>query len=88
VSNRFLITVLMLSSAFCYASVESSLMALQSLLFTRILPVVGVMSLGFAAFQFFVGNPHAKHYLWWAVIGCVILFGAQSIVDLVSRAVQ
>lgn len=71
-----------------FASVESSLLGLKSVLIGSILPVFAVMGLGFAAFSFFTGNPNAKNHLTYAIIGSVILFGAQSIVDLISRVVQ
>jgi type IV secretory pathway VirB2 component (pilin) len=71
-----------------HASVESSLMGLKTTLLSGILPILAVMALGFAAFQFFTGNINAKQYLIYAVVGSVILFGAQSIVDLLSRVVR
>ena len=71
-----------------FASVESSLEGLRTTLLTGILPILAVMALGFAAFQFFTGNPNAKQYLIYAVVGNVILFGAQSIVDMISRVVR
>ncbi len=71
-----------------HASVESSLMGLKTTLLSGILPILAVMALGFAAFQFFTGNPNSKQYLIYAVVGSVILFGAQSIVDLLSRVVR
>lgn len=70
------------------ASVESSLTGLKTVLLTSILPIFAVMALGFAAFNFFSGNPNAKQYLIYAIGGSVILFGAQSIVDLLSRLVR
>lgn len=71
-----------------HASVESSLIGLKTTLLSGLLPILAVMALGFAAFQFFTGNPNAKQYLIYAVVGSVILFGAQSIVDLLSRVVR
>jgi len=71
-----------------YASVESSLMGLKTVLLSSILPIFAVMSLGFAAFNFFSGNPNAKQYLVYAIGGSVVLFGAQSIIDLLSRVVR
>lgn len=71
-----------------FASVESSLAGLKSVLIGSILPVFAVMGLGFAAFSFFTGNPNSKQHLSYAIVGSVILFGAQSIVDLISRVVQ
>ncbi len=70
------------------ASVESSLMGLKTTLLSGLLPILAVMALGFAAFQFFTGNPNSKQYLIYAVVGSVILFGAQSIVDLLGRVVR
>jgi len=71
-----------------HASVESSLMGLKTTLLSGVLPIIAVMALGFAAFSFFTGNINAKQHLIYAVVGSVILFGAQSIVDLMSRVVR
>ncbi len=71
-----------------HASVESSLMGLKTTLLSGILPILAVMALGFAAFQFFAGSQNAKQYLVYAVVGSVILFAAQSIIDLLSRVVR
>lgn len=70
------------------ASVESSLLGLKTVLIGSILPVFAVLGLGFAAFSFFTGNPNAKQHLVYAVTGATILFGAQSIVDLLQRVVR
>lgn len=83
-----MIILLVFISTLANASVESSLLGLKSVLIGSILPVFAVMGLGFAAFSFFTGNPNSKMHLTYAVIGSVILFGAQSIVDLISRVVQ
>jgi len=79
---------LFLASPLAHASVESSLMGLKSVLLGSILPIFAVMGLGFAAFSFITGNPNAKQHLTYSVIGAVVLFGAQSIVDLIERLVQ
>ena len=71
-----------------HASVESSLMGLKDVLIGSILPIFAVLGLGFAAFSFFTGNPNAKQHLVYAVTGATILFGAQSIVDLIQRVVR
>lgn len=75
-------------TSMAHASVESSLMGLKSALLGSILPIFAVMGLGLAAFSFFTGNINAKQHLMYALIGSVILFGAQSIVDLISRVVR
>ncbi len=75
-------------SPMAHASVESSLMGLKTVLLGSILPIFAVMALGFAAFSFFTGNPNSKQHLVYAVTGAVILFGAQSIIDLLERIVR
>jgi len=84
----FLVLALMAASPMAHASVESSLLGLKSVLIGSILPIFAVLGLGFAAFSFFTGNPNAKQHLIYAVTGAVILFGAQSIVDLIERTVR
>jgi type IV secretory pathway VirB2 component (pilin) len=79
---------LILASPLAHASVESSLEGLKDVLLGSILPIFAVMGLGFAAFSFLTGNPNAKQHLAYAISGSVILFGAQSIVDLVERLVR
>lgn len=78
----------MLITPLAHASVESSLMGLKTVLLGSVLPIFAVLGLGFAAFSFFTGNPNAKQHLIYAVTGSVILFGAQSIVDLIQRVVR
>lgn len=82
----FLAVLLLAPTA--HASVESSLLGLKMVLLGSVLPIFAVIALGFAAFSFFTGNPNAKQHLIYAVSGAVILFGAQSIVDLIERTVR
>lgn len=84
----FLIAALMILAPLAHASVESSLLGLKNVLLGSILPIFAVLGLGFAAFSFFTGNPNAKQHLVYAVTGATILFGAQSIVDLIQRTVR
>ena len=83
-----LIILLLFASPLAHASVESSLLGLKTVLLGSILPIFAVIALGFAAFSFFTGNPMAKQHLIYAVSGAVILFGAQSIIDLIERVVR
>lgn len=83
-----LVLCLLLSSSLAHASVESSLLGLKTVLLGSILPIFAVMGLGFAAFSFITGNPNAKQHLTYSMIGAVVLFGAQSIVDLIERLVR
>ena len=83
-----LLALMLLVAPFAHASVESSLLGLKNVLIGSILPIFAVLGLGFAAFSFFTGNPNAKQHLVYAVTGATILFGAQSIVDLIQRTVR
>lgn len=87
--KMLLFAVLLLSTPLvAHASVESSLMGLKSVLLGSILPIFAVLGLGFAAFSFITGNPDAKQHLTYSLIGSAVLFGAQSIVDLIERVVR
>lgn len=82
------IALIFLIAPFAHASVESSLMGLKNVLLGSVLPIFAVMALGFAAFSFFTGNPNSKQHLIYAITGATILFGAQSIIDLIQRTVR
>jgi TrbC/VIRB2 pilin len=86
--GRFILVLGLLGPSLAFGSVESSLLGLKTVLLGDILPAFAVMGLGFAAFSFFTGNPNAKQHLVYAVSGSVILYGAQSIVDLIERVVR
>jgi len=86
--NAILILGLILVAPFAHASVESSLLGLKNVLLGSILPIFALIGLGFAAFSFLTGNPNAKQHLSYAITGAVIIFGAQSIIDLIQRVVR
>ncbi len=81
-------TVIAFAPHIASASVESSLLGLKNVLLGSLLPIFAVLGLGFASFSFLTGNPNAKQHLVYAVTGATILFGAQSIVDLIQRVVR
>ena len=71
-----------------FASVESSLMGMQSKLTHVILPVLSVIGIAWAAFSFITGHENAKKHILYAVLGSALGFGAQAIVDFISQTVQ
>jgi hypothetical protein len=87
-TKLFFFMAFFLAAPLAHASVESSLMGIKMVLIDSILPICAVLGLGFAAFSFFTGNMNAKQHLVYAVVGSVILFGSQSIVDLIERVVR
>lgn len=74
---------LLLSPLYAFASVESSLMAVQSKLINTVLPLVGILGLVFAALSFFSGSQNARSHLVLAIIGAVVGFGAPALIDFV-----
>ncbi len=70
------------------ASVESSLMGVQTKLTRVILPVLSVIGIALAGLSFLTGNENAKKHIIYAIIGTAIGFGAQSITDLISQTVR
>ena len=70
------------------ASVESSMMAVQSKLIGTVLPLGGMLGLGFAAVSFFMGSPNATSHLKLAVIGAAIGFGGPAIIDFVRSLIH
>ncbi len=72
----------------CFASFESSLVAVKGKLTGVVLPLLSVIGLGFAALSFVTGNPEAKKHVTYALIGSVLGFGAQAIVDFIGSAVH
>ena len=81
-------TATLLFSNNAYATVESTLSNFGNALGGRILPLIAILGLCYAAFSFITGNPNAKNHLIYAVIGVGIGLGARSIVDLVRQLVQ
>jgi type IV secretory pathway VirB2 component (pilin) len=71
-----------------HADVETSLIGIKSKLTGVILPLLSVIGLALSAFSFFSGNPQAKQHVTYAIIGCVLGFGAQSIVDMIASTVR
>ncbi|MGE3610283.1 MAG: TrbC/VirB2 family protein [Bacteriovoracaceae bacterium] len=71
-----------------HAGLESSLMGIKSKLTGVILPLLSVIGIAIAGISFFTGNPNAKQHIAYAIIGCIIGFGAQGIVDFIAQTVR
>jgi len=79
---------LMLVPELGFASVESSLMVIQTKLTRVILPTLSIIGIAWAAFSMMSGNDKAKTHMWYAILGSIIGFGAQAIVDFISQTVR
>jgi hypothetical protein len=94
-SNKgFILSLLVVAVAimfvpdFAYADLQSSLDGIKLKLTEVILPAFSVIGIGLAAVSFFTGNPQAKQHIFYAVIGAILGFGAQSIVDFIGQTVR
>jgi type IV secretory pathway VirB2 component (pilin) len=82
------VLVTLLVPMMAMASVESSLSAIQAKLVGTILPLAAILGLVFAGFSYLSGNPNARAYLAYAIIGSVVGFGAESIISLIRSLVN
>ena len=70
------------------ASVESSLMGVQTKLTRIILPTLSIISIAWAAFSMMSGNEKSRTHMWYAILGSIIGFGSGAIVDFISQTVR
>ena len=84
----FLILICGLVPLLAQASVEGSLVGIQTKLTRVILPVLSVIGIAFAGLSFITGHENAKKHIIYAIVGTAIGFGAQSIADLISQTVR
>jgi len=70
------------------ASVESSLMGIQTKLTRVILPSLSICAIAWAAFSMMSGNDKSKTHLWYAIIATIVGFGAEAIVNFISQTVR
>lgn len=82
------VVVALFAPDFAHASLESSLEGIKLKVTGVILPVLSVIGIALSAVSFFTGNPQAKQHIFYAVIGAILGFGAQSIVDFISQTVR
>lgn len=87
---KTILTILLvyLLPALCFASVESSLMAIQGKLVGTILPLAAILGFIFAGFSYISGSPNARTHLVLAIIGAAVGFGASSIVSMIRSLVN
>ncbi|MDH4467977.1 MAG: TrbC/VirB2 family protein [Bacteriovoracaceae bacterium] len=79
---------ILITPCLAHAGLETSLVAIKSKLTIVILPLLSVIGIALAGTSFFTGNPNAKQHIAYAVIGSIIGFGAQGIVDFISQTVR
>lgn len=80
--SMFLVTVE------AHSSVESTLGNFQRKILGTYLPMAAMLGLLWAGFGFVSGRENAKRHLWYAIIGCCVGFGAESIVMAIRSLVN
>lgn len=70
------------------ASVEGSLVAVQTKLVSTLLPLAAICGLVIAAFSFVMGHQNARQHLFLAICGAIVGFGAESIVALIRSLIH
>ena len=82
------IFIFLFMPVFANATVQSSLMNLQSQLLGVYLPIASVLGLIFAGLSYLIGSPNARAYLGYAILGAIVGFGAESFVSLIRSIVH
>lgn len=71
-----------------FGSVETSLEAVQAKLVSRILPLTAIVGLIIAGISFAVGHANARQHLFFAILGAVVGFGAESIISFIRALIH
>jgi type IV secretory pathway VirB2 component (pilin) len=92
---RLISSVAMISSAIVMCplmafggSVEQSLRDVQAKLVGTLLPLGAMCGLAIAGLSFVAGHPNARQHLFYAIVGAVVGFGAESIVSLIRSLIH
>jgi len=68
-----------------FASLEGAMYSLRSQLTSVFLPVLSLVGIVIAAISLAMGHHNAKNHIVMAVLGTIIGFGADGIIDFVRR---
>ena len=83
----FLVIFLALPST-GYCDVEGTMRAIQGKLVGTVLPLAAILGFVFAGLSFVAGSPNARSHRVLAIIGAVVGFGAQSIMEFIKGMVK
>lgn len=88
VFSMLLVALAFLVPEFAQASIESSLLGVQTKLTRVILPSLSICAIAWAAFSMMSGNDKSKTHMWYAIVATIIGFGAEAIVNFISQTVR
>jgi type IV secretory pathway VirB2 component (pilin) len=84
----FAISLCALYPTLSSATVESSLAAVQEKLIDTILPMAAMCGLVIAGISFVMGHQNARQHLVYAIIGAIVGFGSESIVNFIRSLIN
>jgi lipoprotein signal peptidase len=67
------------------ASLEGAMLSLRNQMSTIFLPALSLVGIAIAAISMAMGHQNAKSHITMAVVGTIIGFGADNIIDYVRR---
>jgi hypothetical protein len=70
---------------FAFASLEGAMYSLRSQLSNVFLPVLSLVGIVIASISLAMGHHNAKNHIVMAVMGTIIGFGADGIIDFIRR---
>lgn len=77
--------ILSLCPVMANASLEGAMYSLRTQMSTVFLPALSLVGIVIAAISMAMGHQNAKNHITMAVIGAVVGFGADNILDFVRR---
>ncbi len=81
----FLVVSLNLISIASFASLEGAMSSMRTQMSTVFLPALSLVGIVLAAISLAMGHQNAKNHITMAVIGAIVGFGADNIIDFVRR---
>lgn len=82
------VALLLLAPELAHADLVGSINSIKYKLTQIILPALSVIGICIAAISFFTGNPNSKQHIFYAILGCLIGFGSQALVDFIKDSVR
>jgi hypothetical protein len=79
---------LTLVPSLCFADLQGSVDNIKFQITHLLLPSLSVIGIALSAVSFFTGNPQAKTHAFYAILGCCLSFGADSIMQLIRSLVN
>jgi type IV secretory pathway VirB2 component (pilin) len=88
ISGLVIVSAFVIIPEVAFASVESSLSAVQEKLVGTLLPMAAMLGLVVAGLSFVAGHANARQHLMFAIVGAIVGFGSESIVSFIRGLIH